>query len=112
MSDYDHHVKTDYEVAEDLIAAIEGIFRIEDLKERCRKRRIARPRQLCFHLLRKHTDLSTVEIAEIFGLDHTTIMHGSEKIADDLNWTRFIPRILHVAGLSNLQEELKLWREA
>ena len=57
----------------------------EELKKQDRSKRIAYPRQICMYLLRKHTDLNYTDIAHLLGRkDHTTIMHGVEKITQDL----------------------------
>ena len=46
---------------------------------------IAYPRQIAMYLCRKLTDLSLPKIGEKFGgRDHTTIIHGFEKISKDL----------------------------
>jgi chromosomal replication initiator protein len=58
----------------------------EELKKQDRSRRVAYPRQICMFMLRKHTDLNFIEIAHLLGRkDHTTIMHGVEKIESDIN---------------------------
>ncbi len=57
----------------------------EDLKSSKRTRNIAYPRQIAMYLCRKLTDLSLPKIGEKFGgRDHTTIIHGFEKISKDL----------------------------
>jgi chromosomal replication initiator protein len=58
----------------------------EELKKQDRSKRVAYPRQICMYMLRKHTDLNFIEIAHLLGRkDHTTIMHGVEKIETDIN---------------------------
>ena len=58
---------------------------IEDLKSAKRTRNIAYPRQIAMYLCRKLTDLSLPKIGEKFGgRDHTTIIHGFDKITKDL----------------------------
>ena len=50
-----------------------------------RTRTIAFPRQIAMYLCREMTDLSLPKIGESFGgKDHTTIMHGYNKIADEI----------------------------
>jgi chromosomal replication initiator protein len=57
----------------------------EELKKQDRSKRVAYPRQICMYLLRKHTDLNYTDIAHLLGRkDHTTIIHGVEKIEQDL----------------------------
>lgn len=46
-----------------------------------RDKPIAVPRQIVMYLLKKHTGMTLVEIADFLGgRDHTTIMHGSKKV--------------------------------
>ncbi|QEH67434.1 chromosomal replication initiator protein DnaA [Cellulosilyticum sp. ST5] len=57
----------------------------EELKSSKRTRNIAYPRQIAMYLCRKLTDLSLPKIGEKFGgRDHTTIIHGFEKISREL----------------------------
>jgi chromosomal replication initiator protein len=57
----------------------------EEIKSESRERRPSHPRQICMYLLKKHTDLNFNEIASLLNRkDHTTIMHGIEKVSNDL----------------------------
>jgi chromosomal replication initiator protein len=57
----------------------------EEIKKQDRSKKIAYPRQVCMYMLRKHTKLNYTEIAHLLGRkDHTTIMHGVEKIELDI----------------------------
>ena len=57
----------------------------DELRSSKRTRNIAYPRQIAMYLCRKLTDLSLPKIGEKFGgRDHTTIIHGFEKISKDL----------------------------
>ncbi|WP_100065408.1 chromosomal replication initiator protein DnaA [Miniphocaeibacter massiliensis] len=57
---------------------------VEDLCSKNRSKQIAYPRQIAMYLSRQLTDLSLLKIAESFNRDHSTIMHGVEKINNDL----------------------------
>lgn len=60
-------------------------LKVEELTSSKRTRNIAYPRQIAMYLCRKLTDLSLPKIGEKFGgRDHTTIIHGFEKISNDL----------------------------
>ena len=60
-------------------------LKVDELKSAKRTRNIAYPRQIAMYLCRKLTDLSLPKIGEKFGgRDHTTIIHGFEKISKDL----------------------------
>ena len=59
---------------------------IKILKGRGRSRNIVVPRQVAMYLIREETDASLMEIGgELGGRDHTTILHGCDKIATELN---------------------------
>ncbi len=56
------------------------------LKGRGRSRNIVVPRQVAMYLMREETDSSLMEIGEeLGGRDHTTVMHGCDKIATEIN---------------------------
>ncbi len=56
-----------------------------DIISKKRPREIAYPRQIVMYLCRKLTDLSLPKIGEAIGKrDHTTILHGYEKIKSDI----------------------------
>lgn len=56
------------------------------LEGRGRSRNIAVPRQVAMYLLREETGSSLVEIGNLLGgRDHTTIIYGCEKIAEEIN---------------------------
>lgn len=59
---------------------------LQSLQGRGRSRNIAVPRQVAMYLLREETESSLVEIGNLLGgRDHTTVMYGCEKIADEIN---------------------------
>lgn len=58
--------------------------KVEDLESKNRSKRIAYPRQIAMYLARQMTDSSLVRIAEAFDRDHSTVIHGVNKIEDDL----------------------------
>ena len=56
-----------------------------DIKGKRRTREIVVPRQIAMYLLRQMTDTPLISIGELLGgRDHTTIMHGAEKIATEI----------------------------
>ena len=68
----------------------------EELKSSKRTRNIAYPRQIAMYLCRKLTDLSLPKIGEKFGgRDHTTIIHGFEKISKELQTDIELMQILN-----------------
>ncbi len=59
---------------------------INVLQSRGRSRNIVVPRQIAMYLLREETGCSLMEIGNILGgRDHTTVMHGCEKISQEIN---------------------------
>lgn len=60
-------------------------LKLDDITSKKRTRSIAFPRQIAMYLCRQLTDLSLPQIGKEFGgRDHTTILHGNDKIASDL----------------------------
>lgn len=57
---------------------------VEDFSSKSRAKQIAYPRQIAMYLCRQLTDLSLMKIANSFNRDHSTIMHGIDKITSDL----------------------------
>lgn len=75
----------------------------EDIISKKRNREFALPRQVAMHLLREMTTLSTTSIGnELGGRDHTTVMHGCDKIATQL---RDDPTFKH--NIEELKENIK-----
>ncbi len=67
----------------DLIKEIVGDkygLKMDDFQSKNRQSAIAYPRQIAMYLSRSLTSLSLVKIADQFNRDHTTVMHGIEKI--------------------------------
>lgn len=64
------------------LVALQFQIRISDIKSEKRLRRLTIPRQICMYLLRKHLLLSYPEIGRLLGgKDHTTVLHGVNKIS-------------------------------
>ncbi len=59
---------------------------VNDILSRKKNKEIANPRQICMYLIRKYTNCSLQIIGKIMGnRDHSTILHGHEKILDLLS---------------------------
>ncbi|QQK08912.1 chromosomal replication initiator protein DnaA [Miniphocaeibacter halophilus] len=58
---------------------------VSDLSSKNRSKQIAYPRQIAMYLCRNLTDSSLIAIANSFNRDHTTIMHGVDKISKDIS---------------------------
>ncbi len=55
------------------------------IKGRGRSRNVVLPRQVVMYLLREETEASLVEIGALLGRDHTTVMHGYQKISEEIS---------------------------
>ncbi len=72
---------------EQIISVVADQFGVEEdrLLSRDRSREVAYPRQIAMYLIREETSNSLPKIGEALGgRDHTTVMYGYEKIADQL----------------------------
>src|SRR6185503_14030588 len=57
--------------------------KVDDIVGRDRSKDITMPRQMAMYLVREETDSSLPEIGQLIGgRDHTTVMHGCEKISN------------------------------
>lgn len=60
---------------------------VDDIKSKKRSNEIVYPRHVAMYLCRDLTDLPLKSIGERFGRDHSTVMHGLDKIKDDMKNT-------------------------
>lgn len=70
---------------EDVITLVAENFGVteENILSRDRSQQVVIPRQVIMYLLREETNLSLPQIGELLGgRDHTTVMHGCEKITN------------------------------
>ena len=73
--------------AETILDVVTGYFNVSlrDLQGRGRNRQLVLPRQIAMYLMREETTASLVEIGrQLGGRDHTTVMHGIDKIEREL----------------------------
>lgn len=76
--------KVDINYIAEIVAEHYGIS-LNDIYSKNRSRNIAYPRQIIMYLGRKLTSLSTTEIGDLLGnRDHTTVLHGINKVTDDI----------------------------
>ncbi len=69
---------------------------MHDMKSKRRTDAIAFPRQIAMYLARTLTDMSTTQIGEHFGgKDHTTVMHGSQKVRNKLESDPFFTALVN-----------------
>jgi chromosomal replication initiator protein len=73
--------------AEEVLLATAATFGVSvaDLKGRRRDKEVVLPRQVAMYLMRHETGASLAEIgAELGGRDHSTVIHGCERVTDAL----------------------------
>ncbi len=56
----------------------------DEIRSKKRSQNIAYPRQIAMYLSRKLLDLPSTKIGLLFGKDHSTIIHGCDKITYDM----------------------------
>ncbi len=67
------------------VAAHYGV-ELRTLQGRSRSQSVVLPRQVAMYLLREETGLSLVDIGQLLGgRDHTTVIHGFDKVTEELN---------------------------
>lgn len=84
--------------AEYILDVVAAYFHLkpDELRSSKRTRNIAYPRQIAMYLCRKLTDLSLPKIGEKFGgRDHTTIIHGFDKISRELQTNIELTQIIN-----------------
>ncbi len=70
--------------------------RLAELKSSKRSRQIAFPRQVAMYLCRELTSASLEDVGDAFGgRDHTTVMHGYRKIAEEKERDPALRQTLH-----------------
>jgi chromosomal replication initiator protein len=71
-------------------------FTAEDLKGSSRAARINTARQVAMFLCREMTEFSLPQIGEAFGgRSHTTVLHGANKIAEEIETDRLLEARIH-----------------
>ena len=69
-----------------ILEAVADYYNIscDEIKSKRRTQKIAHPRQIAMYLSRKMLNLSLPDIGKEFSRDHSTISHGCDKIAYDI----------------------------
>ena len=72
----------------EVLDAVAEYYRMsaDDLRGKQRDKHIVVPRQVAMYLMRQETDASLLEVGQALGgRDHSTVLHGYEKIAREMN---------------------------
>jgi chromosomal replication initiator protein len=70
-----------------IVEAVAKFYNVseKDLRGRGRSKEIVVPRQVAMYIIRQETDRSLAEVgAELGGRDHTTVIHGIEKVESEI----------------------------
>ena len=59
-----------------------------ELLSQTRSQKVAYPRQIAMYIMKEITNYSLIQIGEFFGKDHSTIIHGINKIKKDMEEDR------------------------
>ena len=80
----------------DIVADHFGLS-IDDLRGSKRSKNIAYPRQISMYLIRQYTETNFTDIGKLLGgRDHTTIIHGHDKIEEDLKTDEELKAVIHL----------------
>jgi len=74
------------QLASDILNTVTNYYgvSIEDIKGKCRKRKIVKPRQVIMFLLRTKARMVLSDIGEVMNRDHTTVIHSITCIQNDI----------------------------
>ncbi len=101
-------VSTTKVTQEKIINAVCKYFTIDkrDLTGRKRNKEIVEPRQICIYLMWSQLAIPLATIGQIFGRDHTTIIHARDKIMELVKTNKQTKKIVNdlVAELKNTQQ--------
>ena len=96
------YMKNDVKKIQNVVAKYYNIT-VDDMKSKKRLKKIAFPRQIAMYLSRELTSESLARIGlEFGGKDHTTIMHGIEKISKEMKKDSGLIEVIN-----QLKEQLK-----
>jgi chromosomal replication initiator protein len=74
------------QLASDILNTVSNYYgvTINEIKGKCRKRRIVKPRQVIMFLLRTKARMVLSDIGEVMNRDHTTVIHSITCIQNDI----------------------------
>lgn len=74
------------QLASDILNTVSKYYgvTINELKGKCRKRRIVKPRQVIMFLLRTKARMVLSDIGDVMNRDHTTVIHSITCIQNDI----------------------------
>jgi chromosomal replication initiation ATPase DnaA len=77
-------LKAQIEKAEIIIAKVATFYGManKDIRGKCRQRELVKARWIAMYFIRHQTDFTLKTIGDMFGRDHTTVIHALETIND------------------------------
>ncbi len=77
-------LKAQIEKAEIIIAKVATFYGManKDIRGKCRQRELVKARWIAMYFIRQQTDFTLKTIGDMFGRDHTTVIHALETIKD------------------------------
>jgi len=74
------------QLSKDILSTVTNYYGVslEDIKGKCRKRKIVKPRQIIMFLLRTKARMVLSDIGEVLNRDHTTVIHSITCIQNDI----------------------------
>jgi len=72
------------ELASFIIRAVGLYYKMDDNyhTKRTRARDFVQSRQMAMYMIRKHTDMTMLNVSALFKMDHSTVVHAVKKIKD------------------------------
>jgi chromosomal replication initiator protein len=77
-------LKQQIEKADQIIAKVAAFYGMsnEDIRGKCRKQELVKARWIAMYFIRQQTDFTLNTIGDMFGRDHTTVIHALQTIND------------------------------
>ena len=83
----------------------------DELKGDSRKSHLVTMRNICYYAATINKGIERINIAKIFNRDHSTALHGIEKVEDELTIYKNKEIKRHIDNLIQIIEELKALRD-
>ena len=82
-----------------------------ELLSMTKSHKVAYPRQIAMYIMREKMNYTLVQIAEFFGRDHSTIIHGINKIKKDIDTDIAGKNVLIIEDIADSGRALALIKE-
>jgi len=77
-------LKSQIKMADSIVEKVAAFYGMSnsDIRGKCRKRELVKARWIAMYYIREKTDFTLNTIGDMFGRDHTTVIHALETIKD------------------------------